>query len=446
MAAALSPIAMDAPRDRPSAAPAALDAAWGWGPFSPLAPAPAAPADTLAIAVVPFRGEGLAHDAAFLADAVTEDLIADLSAIPGVRIIGRSTMFTYKGRPIDARRVGQELGVGHVVEGSLRQMGDELRVTVHLVDATDGVQVWAERLAQRLDEWPRVGHLLTGRIARQLNFELMDAGVRSGGVATRSPALDLAMRGWIELFSKPQTRRTNDAALALIREALALDPDQRLAWIGLAYATWRAANFGWSATPRDLELDEALAHARRAVELDPRAADAHYVLGQVLQWKGEIEQAQSTLLACLVHNPNHAPAHGALAQSRIFLGHPEEAEAHCRTAFALSPREPLRAIWHWNVALAHLLLNDPRAALAEAERSMAVNSDYPFAYMVAAAAHRRLGESERAQAAFAAYLARSPFKTTASLRDRYARSSAPRYRALIETAFTDLEALGLPPG
>lgn len=402
-----------------------------------------ATAGALSIAVLPFAVLGHADE--LLADALTEDLITDLSRIAGVLVIGRSTMFTYRRTTSDARTVGRELGARYVVTGSLRDDGNRISTNVELVDSANGVLQWADRFEHAAGNWMLAAASISGRIARSLNLGLMEAGSRWPAhlLPAETRALSLAMRGWVDLFSKPQTPATNRTAEQSLLQASELDPGLALAWTGLAYATYRAASFGWGTGSLEEGCRAAVALARKAIALDHRTADAHYAMGQALNALDELERAQVAHETCIALNPSHAPAYAGLGQVRMFVGHPEETGDHCLRAFALSPREPLRAVWHRTKGLADLMLGDPASALHEAEAAIALNPDYPSAYVLLAAAAMPLGDTVRAGQAVERLRAVPRFSTVEAVRRYHARPRRARFSALLERMLEDLRAAGM---
>lgn len=410
---------------------------------SGLRAAPVATGARASIAVLPFTGTGLPPSHAFLPDALTDDLINDLGRIPGLAVIGRSTMFTFRGRPVDARRVGAELGVRYVVEGSVRFGDAQIRLNVQLVDATTGVQRWADRIDASLGHWPGIADRVGGRLARSLDFRLADLATADPD-RPGSAAGDLAMRGWLALFAQAQTRASNDAAFLFAERALALEADHALALTARAYAHYRAAVFGWSTYDMRAGLALARDDAARAIACDPDGADAHYVMGQTLNWLGELDGALAMHAACLQRNPSHAPAHGAIGQLRLFLGHPEATAEHVRTALLLSPMEPLRAVWHWCDGFAELALDRPAAALEHCRRSVLANPRYPNGYFTGAVAAARVGETALAREWVGILGGHPRFASVAELRARFANIPAGRVASLLEACCREIAALGHP--
>jgi len=364
------------------------------------APAEAGPVqpETLSVAVLPLANlTGHGEDEAFV-DGITEDLITDLSRISGAFVIARNTSFVYKGKAADAREVARELGVRYVLEGSVRRAGEAIRINAQLVDAETGAHVWADRFDYPRADMYRVQDEITGRVARALNMELKEAVSRRAarGRPDDLDSANLAIHGWAILFNRPQTPATNAEALPLLERAVALDPKNAEAWTGLAYVHVRAALYGWSASREEAER-LALEAGERAVALDPRSADAHYVLGFAAHVTRQTERARRLFERCLELNRNYAPAYFWLGWVEIFDGRPAMAVPLVERAFRLSPRDGLAAVWRSAGAMAHLHLGNDEAAIAEAQKGIAENPEYPQNYQILAAVYALTGRVEAAR-------------------------------------------------
>jgi len=423
---------------------------WAWrsGPGSE-APAQSEAAATrrLSIVVLPFANLSGDAEQEWFADGLTEDLITDLSRISGAFVIARNTSFTFKGQAVDVRRVAADLGVRYVLEGSVRRAGGQVRVNAQLIDAATGAHVWAERFDRTAADVFALQSEVTGRIARALNLELLEAESRRSGPAAAGgeDAHELAVRGWVELLNKPQTRATNEAAQALVDRALALDPNSALAWTAQTYIHTRAASFGWTQA-RDETLRAAVEAGERAAQLDPKSSDAVYMLGYALRTGGRNERSMQAMEQAIALNANNPLPYHGLAYSSILLGKPAEALPLLDKAFKLSPREPLGAVWHWTAGFAHFLLGDDAAAAAAARKAIAINRNFPLSHWLLAAASAALGRSEEAGAAIGEYQKmHGGYDTVAKVHDRMADLSADAaYRKLLERLPPLLRKAGLP--
>lgn len=391
----------------------------GLAPAAPAArPAPAPRAlGPRSLAVLPFRTRGLPAAQGFLRECLLRDLVAELSRQPQLAVIARGTMLTYADQAVDYAQLAAQLGVRFVVDGAIESAGDGLRIVAELVDTVGHQQIWSETLALDRGDWTSVGEQVVGRLARGLNLELASGALRRPqprGVVT-GDALDTALRAWVELYCRPQTRDTNDRAWHWARTALQADDALGLAWNALAYCEWRAAQYAWHRRPRDELLAEALRHAARAVELDPRDPDAPYTMALCTFSLGELARAEAALGHCLALSPSYAPAHGLLGLLRAAQDRPQETAGHCARAFALSPREPLRVIWHWAEAWAALMMDRNGAALAHAQRGIQANADFPSCHLAAAVAAHRLGDAALARRSLQALREGGAFTSAAAI-------------------------------
>lgn len=401
-----------------------------------------------AIAVRPFRARRLPASHAFLPDIVTEDLISELSRQPELFVVARGTMLTLADSALASPELGRQLGARFVVEGLIESRGAEWRVTAHVIDAEEGTQTWADTITVAADAWPEVGALVVGRLARALDFELRDATAHGGDASPGAMALDartLATRAWIELFARPESRLSNEQAAQWAEQALAIDGQLALAAVCLATVDWRAAQFGWSPLGRAELLDRALGHAERAVELGPRDPDASYVLALISYSRGETARAEEALRHCIRLSASFAPAYGMLALIRTRRGFPQESRELCQTAFALSPREPLRAVWHLANAWAGLACGDYDWALEESQRGMAVNPDFATCYITGAAAAHLCGAPDLARAWATRLRERTVFKSVRAMRERLPPASEVAHRQQMDRLAGWMLAAGLPP-
>ncbi|WP_326539530.1 winged helix-turn-helix domain-containing protein [Pseudorhodoferax sp.] len=431
----------------PVAFAAARAPAPGPAPASAAPPAPRPSLGPRSVAVLPFRTRGLPEALGFLRESLLGELVAELSRQPQLATIARGTMLTYADMPVAYPVLAAQLGVRFVVDGSIESLapaaGGGLRIVADLVDTRSGQQIWSEALELEHDAWPTLGQQVAGRLARVLNLELAAGAVRrpappedAGG-----QALGAALRAWVELYCRPQTRDTNDRAWQYALEALAADETQAIAWNALAYCEWRAAQYAWHRRPRDELLHDALQHAGRAIDLDPRDPEPHYTFALCSMTLGEPQRAEAALRHCIGLSPSYAPAHGLMGLVCTMLGRPEETSALCARAFALSPHEPLRVIWHWSEAWAALALDDSQAALQHAQRGMTANPDFPSCHLVAAVAAHRLGDAATAARCIAVLRRNPAFASTEAIVRNLPLVPLARGGARV---LADLQAAGLP--
>ena len=394
------------------------------------------------IAVLPFRDLGLPTELSFLPETLLGDLVLELSRQPSLTTIARGTMLSYRGIAASPRRVAEELKVRYVVDGAIAFVGERLAISCELIDAASDAVLASESVDVPAANWPELAQRVVGRLVRVWRLELSEHAAREVDVGgpERASALELAMRAWVELYCRPQNRDTNDRAWKWAAEAVGRDESIGAAWNVLAYCEYRAAQYGWHDRKVDNLLSDAIAHAERATALSPADPDAHYTLGLAIFTTGELARAEASLRHCLQISASYAPAYGLLALVGTAAGHPERAFELCERALSLSPREPLRAIWHWGQACAASMLGREEESFAYAARGIAANPAYPQCYLSAAVAARRLGREQEA-ARFVSVVRATAFNSIESLRQRI---PSLRLEPWASAFLADLRAAGLP--
>lgn len=399
------------------------------------------------IAVLPFEAVNLDAALQFIPQSLVAGLIGELSRQPELAVVARGTMIEYAQRRESPVSLGRQLGVRCVIDGRIRRGGPGLlSIEAELIDVPSGRQTWAETIELPDSHWAQSAVWVVGRLARALTFEAQ-AGVLSRGTeiaAEALPARSLATQAWVELFARPETAETNRRARGWAAEALQRDSQCGLAEICLATCDWRAGQFGWDGLAEEEARGRAHDHAERAVVLAPSEPDAHYVLALIAYGRGETVRAEEALRQCLRLSASFAPAYGLLALVRTRLGYPEEAPALCDRALALSPREPLRAVWYLALAWSALARKDYAAALDAAQRGMAANPGLPTNYAAGAAAAQALGEKGLAERWVQVLRDRSVFRSVPAFLRRMPVATSPAHRRQMKDAARLLAQAGLP--
>jgi TolB-like protein/DNA-binding winged helix-turn-helix (wHTH) protein/Tfp pilus assembly protein PilF len=377
----------------------------------------------LTIAVMPLGSRNGDSQQDYLAEAVTEEITVDLSRIPGAFVIGRSTADSYRGRQADARRVGRELGVHYVLEGGLDRIGDNVRLSLQLVDATSGGTLWAERFDGELRDLAALHRRVTGIVAQSLHIRLLEA---ESDQAQRRPAADLkaqdlALRAWALLRRGPMAPNIADAR-ELLQQAVARDPQSAFAWALLAQTyiddvSGRTSNADQAAATRAEWLRRGEQAAERAYSLDPNHPNALAVRGWILAKQGRGEEALPFIQRHLQIDRNNATAWHSQCYTFATLGRQEESIRACQEAMRLSPRDANLYGFYIVTAASHLYLGHDAEALAWARKSAAVQPKFSVPHAWAAAAAANLGDVETAQAALAEFRRLRPDYTITSFRD-----------------------------
>jgi adenylate cyclase len=367
------------------------------------------------IAVLPFANMSGDAEQEYFSEGVTEDIITNLSHNHSFFVISRSTSFTYKGPAVDVGKVGRELGVRYVLEGSVRRAGNRVRITAQLVEAATGHHLWADRYDRELADvfavQDEIARSITGAIAPGIiAAEIWHAQRKD---PDQLDAWDRTMRAhWhIRRF----TREDLAEARRLLTEAIALDPANSMAYADLAVARHFEAVFGWGDGPVEshIRLGEA---ARKAVAADDSDAMAHTALAIFELFSGHHEEARRRLHRALDLNPNSEFARGYLGGSYAFGGDYEAALPHLEEAVRLSPRGLLLVIWHICKGWAALTAERYDKAIEFTERAREANPEFPDIYAVLASAYGHLGNTAAARTALNQLLQRMPGLTVSDER------------------------------
>jgi adenylate cyclase len=356
----------------------------------------------LSILALPFRTLGGTAEDEYFAEGLTEDVITDLSRIPGSFVIARNTAFAYKDKPIDVTTVGRELNVRYVLEGSVRRASQKVRVNAKLIDAMSQANIWAGRFDSDERDLLDLQDELTGQIAASLDYQLTDAEARrTRDRPDNLNAVDLTVRGW-STVNKPTTRENLVAARHFFEAALNLEPDYAHALVGLAETHVYDVGHGYSADPR-VQLREAEQVILRALTLDPRHARGYNVRGIQLRFALQFDEAIAACQRALELNRNFASAHAQIAWVKQLTDRPRETFGHIEKAMRLSPRDPSLAAWLAILGSAHISLKQDEQAIEVLHRSVSENPQLSAAYQLLAAAYALTGQIDAARAALAEY-------------------------------------------
>lgn len=330
------------------------------------------------VVVLPFADYGDDPDPDGFADALTDDLINDLSRISGLLVIARSTSLAYRNRIPGIRRVAADLGVGYVVEGAVRRTGNRLRVNVQFIDGLTERLIWADRFERDMESVFLLQNEITGRIAACLRLELLRAESRrmDQGPPANLTAWSHALRGWTELWAKPVRKESFLQAKQFVEKALDRDPSLALAWTAMARIHYIAALYPFGAGERFVSYRSALDAARTAVTLDPNCAEAYAELGSALKTQKNYDEAVQACETALQLNPNYEEAYANLATIRKDQGNPEEALPLFKKSLRIAPHLPTDGRRNYFIAWTYLLAGEHEKALAFANRSLAIDSGF----------------------------------------------------------------------
>ena len=299
-------------------------------------------ADKPSIAVLPFENMSDDPDQEFFADGMSEDIITTLSRVPDLIVIARNSTFAYKGCPVDVRQVGQDLGVRHVLEGSIRKSGDRLRITAQLVDTQNGEHLWAERYDRKLDDIFAVQDEITRHIVIELDGKLVSGEfARLVAIGTNSvEAWELTRR--CGLLIESIVRDDAIAAKHFLERALELDSNYSAAWTMLGWVYWAEAVWEWSPdTEKSMQL--AFDTAQKAISTDALYPDAYSLLGNICMSSGDTEQAIKMCEKAVELAPSDSLTLAHLADVLIESGRVAEGIKKMQRAIRLCPFPP---VWY----------------------------------------------------------------------------------------------------
>jgi TolB-like protein len=408
----------------------------------PAASLPAS-APRLSIVVLPFANIGGDPEQEYFVDGVTESLTTDLSRISGAFVIARNTAFTFKGKAVDVKKLGRELNVRYVLEGSVPRGSNRIRVNVQLIDTETGNHLWAERFDKPVADLFDMQDEIVWRLSNTLNAQLIAVEARRAERAPHPDAIDLCFQGaaWFNIGRTPENMAQ---ARGFYERALALEPGNVEALVGTALVDF---GIGTNLLPDDRieRLTAAEAAVTKALSLAPNHPMAHCVLGLVKIFTNRAAQGIAECERALTLDRNLAVAHGSIGIAKFYLGRGGETEAHMEHALRLSPRDTLVYIWTMFVGLAKLWQGADAEAIVWLRRSLEANRNHPGAHFNLAAALALVGELDEAQATVQAGLALNPSFTIRRHRTN-TPSNHPAYLAGRERVYEALRLAGVPEG
>lgn len=354
---------------------------------------PVPPSNRPSVAVLPFDNLSGEADQSYFADAVVEEITATLSRVKDFFVIARNSAFSYKARgSTDVRQVGRELGVRYIVEGSVRRVGERVRITAQLVEAETGNHIWSTRVDGAVGDLFDLQDRIAAEVASAIQPSIRRAEIERA--RSKRPeklaAYDLVMRAFPHLWAhRPQD---NAEAIALLDRALALEPHYGLATALLAWAHGQQVAYNWT---RDFAKERKTANAliEQAVMLvhdDPTALTA--MASAMMQLGGDVAQAAAFADQALALDPNHAWAWMRRGFGQVYLGNPEEGLVAFERSARLSPLDPFAFNVHLGMGLAHFAAGRPQMAIQFARQAMSERPGLTWPYRDLAAYFAQNGD------------------------------------------------------
>ena len=347
------------------------------------------------IAVLPFVNMSGEADQDYFSDGMSEDIIFALSKLRWFFVIARNSSFTYKGKSVHIKQIGEELGVGYVVEGSVRKQAGRVRITVQLNDVTTGSHIWAERYDRELADMFAVQDEITEAIVAAIEPQLYRAEHRR---ARRKPpenldAWDLVMRALMHFWRL--TREDNLQAQEFLEQAIAIDPNYAQAHAVLTVSHTFGAHMGWEEAATATPIAERAALA--AVRADGEDPWAHLALACAHSYRGRIDDALAAFETALRLNSNFSLALGYFGLVLSWTGRSREGGEAARRAMRLSPRDPFTAIYHGVAGYAAFVEGDYAEAIRLCREGIRQRGDFVGAHRVLTAAAAMVGDMELAR-------------------------------------------------
>jgi adenylate cyclase len=361
--------------------------------------------DKPSIAVLAFNNMSGDPEQEYFSDGISEDIITDLSKLSELRVIARNSTFTYKGKPVDVKQVGRELGVGYVLEGSVRKAGNRVRVTGQLIDVASGAHVWADRFDRDLNDIFAVQDELTREIIAALKLKLTSEQKDrlSRKTTIDIEAYNLFLRAREQAYL--QTKSSNVEARALLERAIAISPDFAAAYACIAFTRLSDYILG-KGEAAEQSLQTSLELATRAVEMDDDDPYAHFVLSLVSIWRRNYETARAEVQRCLALAPSSAEGLLQLANLQYYEGDPSGALDTLNAYMRLDPLYPGLTL-HF-VAQAQHSLGQYEAAVQTLKRRLERDPKSETAYALLASCYGHLGQIDESRSAWGQVMTIAP--------------------------------------
>lgn len=375
--------------------------------------APVRSSDMPRIAILPFDDMSAGADKGYLSDAVAEGIITALARSKTYAVIARNSSFKYRGKPIDARQIGDELGVDYLLEGSQQKVGDRLKVSAQLLNARDGSHVWANSYNREIGDLFVVQEEIIRTLADRVGVRIERPLPHSD--AAQVSALSYYLTGRA-LIGDNITAEGTELLRQFSLKAFEADPNSQFGYIGLAWSYRNDAVFGWRAQEhnRDEALKRAAEYADKAILLAPDDAEAHEVRASIHTEAGEVEQALAQYDQAIALNPSSSHMLVMSTDVLLYVGRADEAIDRIERAKGIDPFHP--DWFHWQMGWALWEKNDCGAALAAMRKMSRIPSG---AQRMLAGIHACLGNKREAKEALAVFLQNTPSESISKERGEW---------------------------
>lgn len=389
------------------------------------------------ILVLPFTTAGDEPDRELLAYGLTTDLISDLSGLSGVRVLSSNTAYSFRDPSPAYQQIGTELGVDHVLEGSLMHTGDTIRLDTRLIDTRDGKLTWNARYDRKADELFELQNELAEHVILALQIERSSHETERLSHVTTDNLSAYAIFQEGQRLARTNTDEGYRQAQAAYREAIRFDPTYGRAYGALAFTMGISYLHGWTDSPVET-LDRALVLARRAVELDSSIPHTFWVLGYIHMIRKEYERAEQAVMRSIEVSPNFADGYGMLSLLSNNLGNPERAIEMITRGMELNPHYTWDYLY--NLGRAYYTVGRYDEAIEVLERGVLRNENMVQPKLYLAASYIRSGRRDDAEWEVENIRVLSPAVTLGYLRNTFPIRNPEQMTALL----ADLKQAGLP--
>jgi len=326
------------------------------------------------IAVLPFVDMSAGKDQEYFSDGLSEELLNLLSKIPELKVIGRTSSFSFKGKNEDLRSIAQKLGVAHILEGSVRKDGNKIRVTAQLIRATDGSQLWSETYDRDLEGIFKLQDDIAGAVVKQLKLKLLTTMANAASSSTNTEVYNLILQG--NYFSEKRDKENLAKALDFYLRALAIDSLNARSWAAVAKCYSLQSNWGW--IDRNPGFEKARKAAIKSIELDGTQAEGHRILGAVKMWDYDWAGAEAEYQKALNLEPGNADVLRNIGILYRCLGRFDEGILLYKKAISL---DPIQAITYFNFGQLLYQANRLEEAIVALKKVLDLNPQFPRAHI-----------------------------------------------------------------
>jgi TolB-like protein/DNA-binding winged helix-turn-helix (wHTH) protein len=364
------------------------------------------------IAVLAFDDFSVGQDEGYLSDAIAEGIITELARFKLMEVVARNSSFHFRGSETDIRKIGEALGAHYLLEGSQQKSGDKLKVTVQLIEASNGTHLWAHTYNQEIGDLFAVQDTIVKTVADRVGLHV--EGPVPGTDPDRVTALNLHLQAVAIMRSNFNEQAISDV-MALSEKAITADPNAVYGYVGLAHSYRAIGNFGWLGFPSDDAYALGLEAAATALKIDPDHPEVHYILARLhAEIPGHRKEAMASFEKAIDLNPSASNYLAASTTPLLYAGQTEEAIERLKQAMGIDPFH--QSWYHWQMGWALWELNDCEGALASMLRMDKIRKG---AHRMLAGIYACLGEVEKAQAAYGVFYEDSDEPTIAEQREEW---------------------------